>query len=359
MYHSKRGFTLVELMVVIAITGILVGMALPAIQDTRESARRLSCTNNMRQIVIAAHSYDGSLRRLPAGTLGFDKVIVAPYASSIEESFWGDENSPYYWKNAQHTSSLLLISGFLEQNALYKSVPRESVSPGILYSDYRATNPTAPLWIGDSPGLKESLYTNVPTFLCPSDTLDRPESDSVAVVSSQPGFIEDEQRDGIYFTSYFDTLTQPAATNFVACSARSGGRQPLRELQPYRGYGSCRERMTISSVTDGSSNTILYGECIGDIYAGERFRYHCWVFGGLARGRGNLPWKQNKNELEPEYLLFGDSQYSAIEGFGSKHPATVNFAMGDGSVRSIDRLIDIETFYALTGGFDGDVIKGE
>lgn len=360
MYHSKRGFTLVELLVVIAITGILVGMALPAIQDTRESARRLSCTNNMRQIVIAAHSYDGSLRRLPAGTLGFDKVIVVPLRSGTNESIWFDEASPYFWKNAQHTSSLLQVSPFLEQNALYKSVPRESVSPGVLYSDYRATNPTAPMWIGDSPGLKEALCTNVPTFLCPSDTLDRPEPDMVAVVTSQPAFVEDDQRDAMYITSYEDTLASPAATNFVACAgAHSGGRQPLRELQPYRGYGTCRERLTISSVTDGSSNTILYGECIGEIYAGARSRYPCWVFGGLARGRGELPWKQNRNDFFPEYLLFGDSQYSAVLGFGSKHPATVNFAMGDGSVRSIDRLVDIETFYALTGGFDGDVIKGE
>ncbi len=360
MSNSKRGFTLVELLVVMAIIGILAGMTLPAIQDTRELARRLSCKNNMRQIVMAAHSYDASHRRLPAGTLGFDTVIVVPAGSGTNESLWIDEASPYFWKNAQHTSSLLLVSSFLEQNVLYKSVPRESVSHGVLYSDHRATNPTAPLWIGDNTGLQEALYTNVPIFLCPSDSLDQPEPDQVAVVTSQPAFVEDDQRDAMYITSYEDTLHPPAATNYVACAgAHAGGRQPLPELEPYRGYGSCRERMTISSVTDGSSNTILYGESIGDIYAGERRRYPCWVFGGLARGRGNLPWKQNKNDFEPEYLLLGDSQYSAMAGFGSRHPATVNFAMGDGSLRGVDRLVDIETFYALTGGFDGDVIKDE
>lgn len=360
MNRSKRGFTLIELLVVIAIGGILVGMMLPAIQDTRESARNLSCKNNMRQILIAAHSFDGSHRRLPAGTLGFDRVIIVPLGSGMNESIWIDEASPYFWKNAQHTSSLLQVSGFLEQDALYKSVPRESVSPGVLYSDYRLTNPTAPAWIGDKSGLQEALYTNVPIFLCPSDSLDQPQPDQVAVVTSQPAFVEDDQRDAMYITSYEDTLSPPAATNYVACAgAHSGGRQPLRELLPYRGYGSCRERMSISSVTDGSSNTILYGECIGEISGGVRSRYPSWVFGGLARGRGELPWKQNRNDFFPEYLLFGDPQYSAVLGFGSVHPATVNFAMGDGSVRSIDRLVDIETFYAFTGGFDGDVIKGD
>ena len=67
--HHPTAFTLVELLVVIAIIGILVALLLPAIQASRESARRASCTNNMSQLILAVHDYEAAHEFYPAGTV--------------------------------------------------------------------------------------------------------------------------------------------------------------------------------------------------------------------------------------------------------------------------------------------------
>ena len=67
--HVRRGFTLVELLVVIAIIGILVGLLLPAVQAAREAARRMQCSNSMRQIDLALHNFESARKKLPPSSI--------------------------------------------------------------------------------------------------------------------------------------------------------------------------------------------------------------------------------------------------------------------------------------------------
>jgi prepilin-type processing-associated H-X9-DG protein len=360
MKPGRTAFTLIELVVVIATIGVLAAMSFPAIQSVREASRNQSCRNKLRQITEAAYSCNASLRRLPPGTMGFDRVVSFPTPSTfenIQSSFWYDPSSENYWRNAQHTSSLLFLSRHLELDFVSTPVPPIAFSINALYSSFRRSNPGVPDWIGDIPELNAIANVRVETFLCPSDSLDQPPSEALAIVTTQPAFVVSENRDGFVWTRWLDAIHPAAATNYQMCSgAHSGGMQPSPELVPYRGYGGCRQRMTITSVSDGASHTVLYGESIGDIYESVRSHYHTWVFGGLARGRGGLPWGKDRDENELGYLLFGDSRYSHPAGFGSMHGDGVNFAMGDGSIRSISRLIHFKVFYSLTGGFDGGTI---
>ncbi len=109
-WHLRRqGFTLVELLVVIAIIGILVGLLLPAVQAAREAARRMQCSNNLRQIGLAVHNYETLYKRYPTGTMD-QNPSNAP------------GNRP--WQGGDHRKGTVLVKLLpqLEQSALFNSL---------------------------------------------------------------------------------------------------------------------------------------------------------------------------------------------------------------------------------------------
>ncbi len=126
--RPRSGFTLVELLVVIAIIGVMVGLLLPAVQAAREAARRMQCSNNLKQLGLALHNYHGTYQMLPAGSYHVGRP------------------------GAQRHSAFVGLLPFIEQQPLAEQVA--------------AVNFSRVPWDGGF----QPFRTNIPSFNCPSDT---------------------------------------------------------------------------------------------------------------------------------------------------------------------------------------------
>src|SRR5437762_8798504 len=109
----RAGFTLIELLLLIAIIGVLIGLLLPAVQKVREAANRTSCTNNLKQLGLAAHNFQSTYGRLPAGTFGV----------------WPDRNyneAGFDFSYLTGAGVLVPLLPFMELDNIYKQLPTET-----------------------------------------------------------------------------------------------------------------------------------------------------------------------------------------------------------------------------------------
>lgn len=280
MLRFSKGFTLVELLVVIAIIGILVGLLLPAVQAAREAARRMQCSNNLKQLGLALHNYHDAYKKFGYGHY---------YVGFRRPSTGG--GTAFGWQ--------LGILPFIEQ--------------GNLYNQFNQAYPA-----GENTITRNGLLcqTTQATFSCPSDTK------------------EEKRNDG--------SIPMSATSSYQGCASSYdgwGGNNTSRRNGVFA-RDSRTGNLGLSSMTDGTSNQFVIAETKWDMDNGRRNRSRIYgaqdVISGaqgatnalMVHGERAMNWTQPEGNNQPHRTA------------GSNHVGGAQFAFGDGSVHFISENID-------------------
>ncbi len=303
MFTRRRGFTLVELLVVIAIIGVLVALLLPAVQAAREAARRSSCSNNLKQLGLAAHNFHDTNKKFPPGSL----MAGAGQGRKI--------------------GSLTFLLPFIEQDNLYDQITA-TIDLGPSVNDASAQS-----WSNESayPGLKDLAKNQVPTFLCPSgSTTPQGQNIGKTIWAGGCGY------GGYNGLTGADDIAEIGRTSYVASGGLIGGVTCYHYPQ-YKGAMFTASEQRMASISDGTSNTFLYGEK-EPRKADPNRQLMAWI----SASEGWTYWTVNTNSLWGFY--------------GPHSGGVIQFVFADGSVRSISQNIDTNAYRRLGGASDGLLI---
>jgi prepilin-type N-terminal cleavage/methylation domain-containing protein len=332
----SAAFTLVELLVVIAIIGILVALLLPAIQASREAARKTQCKNNLRQMGIAFLSHESAQGFLPTGGWGYK---------------WVGDPSAGYGKE-QPGSWAFNILGYLEETALRESGPRRA--------DLEAANSFG----GSVKPIPVTLVTTpLPVFSCPSKRsqplfpLDPNSTDRRLLANNLPDctaaagcyVIRGDYRANAGNSAPQDEpgpgLLQDASTRFWPMNSRN-----------QTGISFQRSRIRIGMITDGTSKTLLVGEKFLDTSGydtGTDTADDQCLFSGHDNDNVGYTGEgaaSSKTPFRPLRDTTSTTKYKY--SFGSPHVEGLHVAYCDGSVRLVEYEIDDDIWIMLGGRND-------
>jgi prepilin-type N-terminal cleavage/methylation domain-containing protein/prepilin-type processing-associated H-X9-DG protein len=323
-----RGFTLVELLVVIAIIGILIALLLPAVQAARAAARKASCKNNLRQSTLAHINYHDTKKEFPPGRNGCDGSSGAPSCNGAT-------------RRTNGLGNFALILPFLEERAVFSL--KQDVPSNMEPWYYDPAAPTSSAWVTNPRNL-QFLASPISVYRCPSDP-------TPATLTS--GELEWDPPAG----STVPTATPIGLTSY-GCNWGTSRSTNSNNKTNNDGVFLYNRQFRGKNLTDGLSSTILLGEI--RVVAEPRLQMlgsnAPWSLGGRGTNMRSTEVAMNA----PVALWFVVSgSYSEDRGFGSHHSGGAHLSFGDGHVSFVSEIIDLDTYRALSTRAKGESIASK
>lgn len=350
---GNKAFTLVELLVVIAIIGILIALLLPAVQAAREAARRMNCTNNLKQLALSTHNFHDVKEFFPSVShnpeISADLVVKYNWGTGATQ---GDPATDGNYFDRHRQSFVCVLLPYIEQGALYSRVKENAERFGSAVTstgDPTATTNWWRPWNTQVIGSETSPWVEKITSLaCPSN-------------------------------SYLPQAGQLAVNNYYACRGDMWYNWSFYELRGIFGNGY-RQQCKMADVLDGLSNTIMYSEVVTSRQTGGTQSIKGGVAGNVTRTNNCGPPSACMSRRGSNGMLTGviatsnvglgrrwGDAYSTYSQFhavlppnsptcdtdlnaesdplvsaSSNHSGGVNVAMADGSVRFVSETIQTE-----------------
>ncbi|MGE0761120.1 MAG: DUF1559 domain-containing protein [Pirellulaceae bacterium] len=318
MKQVRFGFTLVELLVVIAIIGVLVSLLLPAVQSAREAARRMQCSNNMKQLGLALHNYENTYKQYPAAGRGYGMCPGLPENGQVKNS-----------------NGLVSLLPYLELQNIY-----DKFNHSQSFSRHTGAGRSTGSLVGDpvTNGNAALAETILQVFICPSDNNGPRDRCCSGETHYGPG--------GTF---------KGAATNydFITSAGDFSNHLTWKNATTERRMFGQNSDTKPSSVIDGLTATFAFGETTKFHVNGSAFAwaYRGWVMTGVdpyrsARDGGINVWHQpwiHPAWVAPPFEPIRGRARSWWVPAASLHPGGAQFTMGDGSVQFISQTIDTTT----------------
>ncbi len=400
--RAQSGFTLVELLVVITIMGILVALALQAVQKAREAARRMTCSNNLKQITLASLNYEQDRGHLPPGIVGDHSVAIYQATGRtypLREDFpWNQGSIPTGPGLGTYVGALTYLLPHLELQNVYRKINLEW-NPEL----YRVVSPTypnalneptpntggttsappfrGPWWDPRAGQAFAAAQTRIKGFLCPStDAYQTPRglrglryemfhlNTCGGIIPLWRGTIVVHESQIINLAAYGGE-SPLGRTNYLPVAGRFGQcrfsvpRHPRSWAMKYTGIYGNRTKTRIADIQDGTSYTLAFGEHIGH----RTFSLGGW---GAPTQEKVLKWSpptwmssgplwtnrglRLRINYQGRYRRHAEDNWSQ---FSADHPEIVQFAFQDGSVRAVRSTVNIWTLRFASGMRDGRKLR--
>ena len=341
-----RGFTLVELLVVIAIIGVLVALLLPAVQAAREAARRMSCSNNIKNLALAVHNYHTAKKHVP---FSIDTGLFGPGECTYESVGNCVPSPPSKYKlnkNLNGKGWIVDVLPQLEQQSMYDTMKLGFDDPSTKNMGFFC-NQNRGRGMG-RPEIRSAIEQQLPVLTCPSDASAIPNTDQ---------------------WHWTNALT--AVTSYKGCAGDTAVGASFGWSGPWTSseWGSIPDRfetlgangffwrmsyyspIKFKSATDGLSNTLLMGESVveQDFHSAAYFSDGDWA---AANMQLNFFVIGDPDQIKNDF-------WADVRGFRSLHPGGAQFAFGDASVQFLNEGIDHQVYRALSTRNGDEVVSSD